>query len=64
MGGKRLELSLDDYILGSIMLYLDIINIFLYILAILSSRDWIYKYMIMSYIYFNSNFIKIINYKI
>lgn len=32
MGGKRYECSIDDYILAAMILYLDIINIFLYIL--------------------------------
>jgi len=34
-GGKRLELSIDDYILGALLLYVDIMRIFLYILSIL-----------------------------
>lgn len=38
VGGKhkRYQLSKDDYIIGAIILYLDIINLFLYILEILS----------------------------
>ena len=35
--GKYAELGKDDYILGAIILYLDIINIFLYIVQILAS---------------------------
>lgn len=31
-GGKRYSLGKDDYIYGAIILYLDILNIFLYIL--------------------------------
>ena len=38
MGGHRYEMRTDDYILGSIALYLDIINIFLYILRLLSGK--------------------------
>ena len=40
IGGKnrRYQLSEDDYIMGAIMLYMDIINLFLYILAILSKK--------------------------
>ncbi|KAL4512435.1 hypothetical protein ABPG72_005437 [Tetrahymena utriculariae] len=34
VGGKYLELSIDDYILGTLMLYIDIIRIFLRILQI------------------------------
>ena len=32
MGGKRYELCIDDYIVGALILYLDIIMIFLYLL--------------------------------
>lgn len=32
IGGHKYELNQEDYILGAIILYLDIINIFLYIL--------------------------------
>mmetsp|Transcript_49741 Transcript_49741/g.57070 ORF Transcript_49741/g.57070 Transcript_49741/m.57070 type:complete len:232 (-) Transcript_49741:228-923(-) len=38
VGGKRYELSIDDYIIGALALYIDIINIFLYILQLLNSR--------------------------
>lgn len=33
IGGKRRRMSFDDYILGAVSLYLDIIGMFLYILA-------------------------------
>lgn len=36
-GGKRYELSKEDYVYGAIILYLDILNIFLYILQILAA---------------------------
>lgn len=32
IGGKRYEISSEDYVFGAIILYLDILNIFLYIL--------------------------------
>lgn len=32
LGGKRYELDKEDYIFGAVILYLDIINIFLYLL--------------------------------
>ena len=35
-GGKKYQLSLDDYIIGALMLYLDIILLFLKILEILN----------------------------
>lgn len=38
MGGKRYEIEVDDYILGAIILYTDIVMIFLYLLRILSKR--------------------------
>ena len=38
--GKKSELiEMDDYILGAFLLYLDIINIFLYLLELLSSNN-------------------------
>lgn len=41
MEGNRVQLDPDDYILGALQLYLDIINLFLYILKIIneSRRD-------------------------
>lgn len=38
-GGGRYELSEDDYVLGAIYIYLDIINIFLYVLQCLGGND-------------------------
>ena len=38
MGGKRYEVDIDDYVLGAIILYTDIIMIFLYILQALSNK--------------------------
>jgi len=38
-GGGRYELSEDDYVLGAIYIYLDIINIFLYVLQFLGGSD-------------------------
>lgn len=38
IGGKRHSLSMDDYILGAVMLYIDIIGIFLYVLELLSKK--------------------------
>ena len=35
VGGKRWELSSDDYILGAIALYIDIIGLFIYIMSFL-----------------------------
>merc|ERR1712224_1015372 len=35
MEGKRIQLSPDDYVLAAMNLYLDILNLFLYILQIL-----------------------------
>ena len=37
-GGKNNELSLDNYIMGAAMLYIDIIQIFLQFLKILGDR--------------------------
>jgi protein lifeguard len=39
MGGKRYELSIDDYIMAAMILYLDIINIFLELLKIFGNRN-------------------------
>jgi FtsH-binding integral membrane protein len=38
IGGRRFELSLDDYVVGALLLYVDIIQIFLYILEMLSNK--------------------------
>jgi FtsH-binding integral membrane protein len=38
MGGKNKELTLDDYILGSVILYTDIISLFLKLLQILGKK--------------------------
>ena len=35
VGGERLGLSLDDYVVGALLLYIDIIQIFLYILLMM-----------------------------
>lgn len=37
MGGRRFELSEEDYIFGALMLYLDIVNLFLFILRMVRS---------------------------
>ena len=38
MGGKRYELSLDNYVFGAVMLYVDIIELFLKLLRLLGER--------------------------
>ncbi len=38
VGGRRLELSMDDYVVGALILYIDIIQIFLYLLQLLSKK--------------------------
>jgi FtsH-binding integral membrane protein len=38
MGGKRYEIDIDDYILGAIILYTDIITIFLYLLKLFGGK--------------------------
>jgi protein lifeguard len=35
VGGKRFEISYDDYIFAALILYIDIIRLFLYVLAML-----------------------------
>jgi len=37
-GGKRYELSMDDYVIGALMLYIDIIHMFIRILALFSKK--------------------------
>ena len=39
MGGKGIELSVDDYVLASMLLYIDIVQIFLYLLRLLGNKD-------------------------
>jgi len=55
MGDKIRKISIDDYILGSLMLYTDIIRIFMKVLKILQElnkkKDWkYYKYNCKNYI--------------
>jgi protein lifeguard len=38
MGGKRYEIEIDDYIVGAIILYTDIITIFIYLLRIFGDK--------------------------
>lgn len=38
LGGKNQELTLDNYVLGAVLLYIDIIQLFLQILKILGKR--------------------------
>lgn len=38
MGGRKVELGIDEYILAAMMLYIDIIQIFLYLLRLLGDR--------------------------
>lgn len=38
LGGKHKKLSLDNYVLGAVILYIDIIGLFLELLRILGSR--------------------------
>lgn len=40
MGGRTVELAVDEYFLAAMLLYIDVIQIFLYILELLgSNRD-------------------------
>lgn len=39
LGGRTISLSIDEYCLGAMLLYIDIIQIFLYILELLSKKD-------------------------
>lgn len=38
IGGKTIKLSMDDYVVGALILYIDIIQMFLYILQLLSKK--------------------------
>ena len=38
-GGKRYELSMDDYVIAALIVYLDIIMIFLYLLQMLGGSQ-------------------------
>jgi FtsH-binding integral membrane protein len=38
LGGRKAELTLDNYVLGAAMLYIDIIQLFLQILKIIGSK--------------------------
>jgi FtsH-binding integral membrane protein len=39
MGGKRHEISAEDHVFASLMLYIDIVYIFMYILSLFGSRE-------------------------
>ena len=39
VGGKKRQLNTSDYVLGAITLYLDIVNLFLHLLRILSEMQ-------------------------
>ena len=41
MGGKRYELTLDDYVIAALIIYIDIIRIFLYILSLMGNKRWL-----------------------
>ena len=54
MGGKSQEISYDDYILGALLLYTDIIGLFLQLLELLQrlNKEWINtKYYLHHYIH-------------
>lgn len=36
VGSKKRKLSIDDYVIGAMILYIDIIQLFIYLLLILS----------------------------
>ena len=38
IGGKRIQLTVDEYVAAALLLYVDIIQIFLYILSLLSKK--------------------------
>ena len=38
MGGKSIALTVDEYVAAALLLYIDIIQIFLYILSMLSKK--------------------------
>ena len=37
-GGRRYELSIDDYVLGALFLYVDIVGLFIYILSLIGGK--------------------------
>ena len=39
VGGKSVELAIDEYALAAMLLYIDIVQIFMYILRLLSNRE-------------------------
>lgn len=39
MGGKRHEISAEDHVFAALMLYIDVVYIFLYILSLLGNRE-------------------------
>jgi hypothetical protein len=39
LGGKTVEIAIDEYCLAAMLLYIDIIQIFLYLLQLLGNKD-------------------------
>jgi len=39
VGGKRHEISAEDHVFASLMLYIDVVYIFIYILALFGQRE-------------------------
>lgn len=39
MGGRKVALSMDDYVVAALLLYIDIIQIFLYVLSLLTNKN-------------------------
>jgi len=39
MGGKRHEISAEDHVFASVMLYIDVVYIFVFILSLLGNRE-------------------------
>ena len=46
VGGRSVELAIDQYALAAMLLYIDIVQIFLYILRFLSKKDWAWMILV------------------
>ena len=38
-GGRYNEISFDDYVIGALMLYVDVVGLFIYIMSLLGSKS-------------------------
>lgn len=56
-GNHKLSISPEEYVFAALTLYLDIVNIFMYILSIIGNRNWSVGWLFSSFWFLYMNFI-------